>query len=540
MTQTSLHDHGAAHVPDDFDQFAASVKRRFAAIVPEGKLFYADLPDADTLWNAYLSAFPTAKRQEHNCHECRRFISNYGHLVVVDNEGVIHSALWDERLVESPLYRKVATKLRECVTGWTGKVSCAAFLDTKRLGNPVTGEWHHFGFNLPDTHRWQDRLLTGYQKEAQMLESFGVVQRSLQEYPADIVRQAWVLVSTGNVYRAEAVLGPLRWFNSLHQQLRGLNGSVRKHNLIWRAVVEYGNGGVNIRSSVVGSLLDDMVAGVPLDVAKKKFAEKLNPTIYQRPQTAPGEGNVKRAEEIIAKLGLETALQRRYARLSEVKLLWQPKASATRTGVFSGVTTRNQQPTRHDSSRGTPITWRKFAETVLPVAEKIQLLVPSGRARFAAYVTAMDPTAPPIIEWDREDARNPVSWYLYNGGSHSTEWGLSALSTVEVTGISNQPQLWDGGNYPHHGKGVLLILKGCRDQNRRVGSCLFPEILRRELHEVRKTIEAFSRDTSLQGYAQSDACGLMIADPMGSNAQPLTLRVTAGDTTLTYIVDRYD
>lgn len=52
---------------------------------------------------------------------------------------------------------------------------------------------------------------------------------------------------------------------------------------------------------------------------------------------------------------------------------------------------------------------------VMPAASHLTVKVPNRADRFAALVTAVRPDAPPILRWDRDEARNPFSWY-YSGG----------------------------------------------------------------------------------------------------------------------------
>lgn len=77
-----------------------------------------------------------------------------------------------------------------------------------------------------------------------------------------------------------------------------------------------------------------------------------------------------------------------------------------------------------------------------------------------------------------------------------------------MTGISYQPNMWHGG-FEHQGEGVMFILKGAKDQKHN-GIALFPEILKSDLHIVRPTIEAFSKDAKLSGYDEASACGLLL------------------------------
>lgn len=70
------------------------------------------------------------------------------------------------------------------------------------------------------------------------------------------------------------------------------------------------------------------------------------------------------------------------------------------------------------------MTWRKFMETVLPLAEEIEYQVKSVD-NFSAILTASYEDAPPILQWDKEEQRNPFSWYVYSGGSNASKWNVS-------------------------------------------------------------------------------------------------------------------
>jgi hypothetical protein len=88
-------------------------------------------------------------------------------------------------------------------------------------------------------------------------------------------------------------------------------------------------------------------------------------------------------------------------------------------------------------------------------------------------------------------------------------------------------------------EGMILILDGARDSNWQVaGSCLFPEILKSELREVRATIEAYSASMPLSGFEQSSACGVVFT--AGNNPRHLLVRVTTGDLVIDMNIDRWD
>jgi hypothetical protein len=305
----------------------------------------------------------------------------------------------------------------------------------------------------------------------------------------------------------------------------------------WLAVATAPAGFAHVRSTVVGTLLQDIAAGLPIADVARKFRDKMDPRKYQRPTAAPTAGNVRQAEDLVAGLGLAPALRRRYARLEDVRdhAMWLPRASkSVPPGVFGHLLWR--VPERREGI-GSRLTWSKFVRVVLENADKIDLVVPAS-GPFHALTTAADPTAPPLLQWDREDARNPVSWYTYPRPTPAAKWGLHAnVGTTPVTAIVPMPNMWQAG-FERHGAGVVLVLHGCRDSGHQ-SSAIFPEHVRGDLHSVRSTIEAFSRSTNLEGQAEATACGLAIRAG-GVDMQPIRLRVTTGDIVTEYEIDRWD
>jgi len=100
-----------------------------------------------------------------------------------------------------------------------------------------------------------------------------------------------------------------------------------------------------------------------------------------------------------------------------------------------------------------------------------------------------------------------------------------------------QPNLWQPG-YEHRGASVIFILNGAKDRDRRsTGLALFPEVLKSELHEVRSTIEAYSKSEKLGGADEASACGVRLQKGLNWNAQ---FRVTTDIGTTIYKLDRWD
>jgi hypothetical protein len=162
----------------------------------------------------------------------------------------------------------------------------------------------------------------------------------------------------------------------------------------------------------------------------------------------------------------------------------------------------------------TPISFAKFATTILPNAEKVEYLLPNT-ANAYFFITG-HPGTRPLMQWHNE--ANLASWYTFVSTS-PYQVALYDLKPgwTPVPQIISFPHMWndhpashfysstaDGAekeSFKHssHGIRYLICLDGIRDGLSSGGAMLFPTFLKREFHGVRSTIEAFSNANSVAG-----------------------------------------
>jgi hypothetical protein len=500
-----------------------------------------------SLYEDFRDALPASRRQHYNCRACRKFFDKFGGLVTISDSGETRSLLWN--------HETDAAFFRDAIRTLNARVSKArvtgVFLSSEPIwGMPENrspkssnsdGKWHHFHIKPTGLmiHR-PSGLLTSEQVMAEKLQDFGTLSRALDEFPIDLVRQAHTYLTSGALYRSEKCIGVAKWLLDLHESRDATKHKLRRENLVWRAVALAAPGFAHVRSTMIGSLLIDLAAGKNFTEIKESFDSKLHPLQYQRPQAAPTDGQLAAAEAVVSKLASAGSLRRRYARLEEIipHAIWVPKTNASGAsdgGVFGHL--RNSSKSKTIKLPAQTMTWDKFSWTVLPNAERIEFLTPRNHSNFFAFVTATDPDAPPILQWDREDRRNPVNWYLYNDGSFANHWGLSAGTFVDVTAIALQPSGWHETR-EHQGDGAYFLLAGAKDSGRHAGLALFPETLRAEYRSIRSAIEAYSRAGQLDGHDEASACG--IAFQKSSNMWNDTFRVTSKGAQISYRLDRWD
>lgn len=521
-----------------YEQLLASLRERFSATTTGDRVRLFRI-DTGPIYDTFLQALPVEQQQAHACSACRTFVARWGTLAKIDEQGDLVSVMWD-RESDLPVYGKAVQALARAVE--RGSVIGPLVTTHEAWGTAESGGFAHFAVKPTAGVLARASVVEApSQAAARKRHEYEILRRSLGEYPLELVRRAHSLLTTGALYRSEKCIGVAAWLVELQQRLEDARDRRRREHLIWHASADAPAGFCHVRSGMIGTLLDDLAANLPFADVKAKFDAKMHPLQYMRPTAAPSAGNIAQAEKIIAALQAEGALDRRFARLEDLRPLWTPAPSSTRPpkGVFGHLLGR-------DEARGKPtgvppikITWEKFHRTVLPNAVRIELAVPHGKHSFAAFVTAANADAPPILQWDRPDRRNPVSHYLYVNGSEAHRWNLRAGTDVVVTAIATHPASWHAGtDFAHHGSTVMFVLTGARDCEHTSGGGFFPESLKAELHPIRKTIEAHVKQAVIAGAAEATACGLTLSK--GNTWNQLVHVVGTDGMRNSYQLDRWD
>ena len=402
-----------------YSDFLHNIQTNFnVTLAAHGTLLFET--EAQGLFDAYLANLPPEERQYHTCSCCRSFVNRYGGLVSIDEQGRTHSVMWGDVSPEGlGFHAQGVAAMQALVESASVK---GPFLASGRLfGTPTAGGFDHMHVTGLESHVWPAaHKLSARQRMAEKREQFGILQRALAEYSLEHLRTAMHVLGSNALYRSDRFIGPAAFLEKLQKDYSSAEDRRAKRNILWRALAGAPDGFCHPSSSVIGTLLDDIKAGYPFVDIQRRFEARARPEVYQRATVAPTAGAIERAEKLFAEMGLAPALQRRYMRTDEVEYRWKPTALAVHTQgkeqavgpVFGHIAPKGATTA---SVAGidlpaTTMTWVKFAETVLPQASALEVLVPSNGSRFAALVTAADPGAPNLLAWD-----NPHSWYYAAG-----------------------------------------------------------------------------------------------------------------------------
>lgn len=641
----------------------------------------------DSIWDEYLLGIEPFNRQHYNCNCCKTFIRKYGKLVYIDGQGEVVSAIWRNIDMIPEYFEKSVINLKNYVEKQS--IYSPFISDERTLGNKETNGWGHLSLELSlnSKHLNKSRIKTAGQLMAEKREEFLILNRALDSYSIKTIEKALQLLKSDAIYRGGTQVPIAEWFLKVKEKSQGWVTQERGDNFIWYHVATAPQGFTHIRSSMIGTLLDDIQAGMSNAAVAERFAEKMSPSNYQRSQSAPTESAIMQAEKLIQNLGLTESLERRYATLEEIpEFIWatlEKKAVVTQQSlnVFGGITPKAKATKPVDDSLPVQtMTWDKFSRTVLPQAQSIEAKI-DNPSRFMALVTAEHPDAENIMQWD-----NPFSWYYHGGvdgeikrrveeaggryenndirasliwetytdldlhcitptgrhiyygdkndysggsldvdknvrpdtltpvenirfekgraargvyrfyvdnyfnrsssnqfkveleveskiytfegdlndqnssrvtvfefeytpgqeprfigstpvGQGASAWNVEKNSFVKVNAITKSPNLWGEKVSERAGNHTFFLLDGVKDVSEGKGRGFFNEHLKSELKEIRKTLEAYTATTPINGLDEANACGLGFSK---DSEWDLTLRVKEGNLTRLIKIDRLD
>jgi hypothetical protein len=485
-----------------FDLLVASL------LVPRGPLFRTHPKDRHELFELFLAALPEPERREHACNTCKAWFRRYGGLVLINPAGETVPAWWPPDEEGVPDFYVVG--VRAVARAVRNRRVVGAFLsELEVLGSPEKGGYTHFhGRNVSPA---RTTLYSVRRREAAVNQAAAITFRRLARYDRATVARALDLAETPNVTGAHTVKGPLRWLHGLHAAREPLEPR-QARNLVWLAAAQAPPGFAH--SSVTDVVLRGVQQGEDPGVVLGALGAMTRQGAYLRPQVPPATQNVLGAERVVEALGLRPALERRYARLEELRgfFVWEPPPPGPEDGSAFGHLLRPEPGPA--VVEGGVATWRAFEETVLPRAAEVRVFLPAVGA-YGAVTTAVHPDAPPLLRWDREDARNPFCGYTTVGGAPRSRW-FDAEASARVLAVVRNP-----GRYGDVPPAYLFALEGARDTVN-TELCLFPEACREELRDYRATVEAFNKTRTIQG---GDLPG-QAAGIWWCHGRPVTLLVT--------------
>jgi hypothetical protein len=404
-----------------FIAFAKSVALSFQDLTKDADVYVADI-DGDELYAKYLAAFPEGtnpifrKNAEHDCSACKHFIRRAGAVITVENGKV--KTVWDTAAHHAPeFYKEVASSMQAAVSTAgvrdlfrVGKNEGAFGMNQSRQLDEVTQKvttWHHFYTGtIPNYLRspTPDAVRGDYRTTVQVFE------RGLTELSAEAVSTVLSLVEANSLYRGEEHKPALLQFQKMQRQF--LACSPKERSLFtWANATSPAS---RFRNTVIGTLVQDLSEGKDLEFAVKGFETKVAPQNYKRTTALITPGMVKKAMETIETLGLESALERRFAVISDVAIndvKWvDGSVKSLMKGGIGDVLMKHAaavapKDTSKDEERAEEIALDDFMTRILPETQSMAVLFKGSQLGNLMSLTA--PTHPEpkqLFRWTNDFA----------------------------------------------------------------------------------------------------------------------------------------
>jgi len=391
----------------DFKPFAQAIHERYTDMSQQE--LYVTVQDKDALWGAYLAGFPAGSdpiyktHTEHTCSCCRHFVKNLGNVVSIVNGKV--QSIWSVPGLESP-YKEVAAYMDAFVTSaaisdlFRSSERAYGAQQTKQLLEGGTVKvWNHFYGSVAARHfsPTPDAVTGAMRTTVQVLE------RGLTELDLDQIGVVLELIDSNALYRGAEHREAVSSFQNLQQAYRKVKSGQRA-TMLWTAaqlpVARF-------RNTVIGTLVQDLSEGVPLERAVASFETKVAPTNYKRTTALVTPKMIEAAMITIDQLGLEPALQRRFAKLSDVSVnnvLWVNSESKARmVGGLENLLLKSVKPSAVKPTATQDITIHDFMSSVLPTATSIDMLVQGKhQGNFVSLTAPIHSDSPHLFKWSND------------------------------------------------------------------------------------------------------------------------------------------
>lgn len=406
---------------DKFPIFAKTVATSFQNLVKAAQVYVTNV-DGDALYARYLAAFPEGtnpifrKATEHECSCCKQFIRRAGNVVAVTDQGDIRT-IWDEAAEKAPHpYNIVATALRDVVRD----VNIADLFRVSNkegsFGAAVTRSLDPEGKALTWNHLYTDPIPKALQAASpdqvrgEYRTTVQVFTRGLVELQPSALETVFSLIEANNLYRGAEHKRAVVEFMTAQRAFQGKDQRARDI-FAWTNAVGPAS---RFRNTVIGTLVQDLSDGVDVERAVASFEQKVAPTNYKRTSAVITPAMVKKAMETIEELGLEPALERRFATIADISVndvKWVDGSvkPAMKGGLMADLMKvaekANPASTKKDEERAEDIGLEAFVERILPETTGMEVFLKGEHLGNLMSLTApVHPEPKQLFRWNNDFA----------------------------------------------------------------------------------------------------------------------------------------
>lgn len=394
---------------DAFEKFTKKVNAKFIEM-SKGELFVVG-SDNRELERVYLDSFPEGTNPvfktvtEHDCSCCKNFIRNIGNVVAFDGDKMI--TVWGIPGLEFP-YDIVAKKMDEFVL--MQPVTSVFRSEEPQYGAEQSRQlreggsvktWNHFYGKLAAKHFVKGQAAT---QIGAINSARQVFERGLKEIPVSVLDDILGLINQDSLYRGSEHRALITEFRKLKI---AYEKSLTWNDFIWKNCSNFASG---FRNTVIGTLAQDLSEGKPLEAAVAAFEAKVAPTNYKRTTSLITPGMVKAAQAKLQELGLEEAILRRHANISDItpnNVLWVNGATKSKMkgSVMDQLLSDTVSSRKSVVKDAVKIGIDEFMTKVIPTATAMELKVKNNhQSNFVTLTAPQFTNAGRLFKWDNDFA----------------------------------------------------------------------------------------------------------------------------------------
>ncbi|PZR92021.1 MAG: hypothetical protein DI537_14440 [Stutzerimonas stutzeri] len=396
----------------NFQIFAKAVKARFEQIT-KGEAFVTTKTD---LFETYLGIFKPEDdpiyrvRTWHDGAFDKQFIRSVGNVVAIVNGKV--ETIWDIPGLPHP-YDYVAAAMADVVRGhpikgvYRTKEHKFSTEKNVELKEGVTTVFHHLHCTIPNHLRTAapDKIRGDFATAAQ------VFRRGLDELTPEALDTVLDLINTNAIYRGAEHKNAVGNFRKLHRDYPRGGSETEKALYVWSKI---NDPAARFRNTVIGTLVTALSAGEDLEVSVAKFEKMVAPENYKRTSALITPKMIDGAVAKLKELGLESAIERRFARIEDVSvnnvLFVDNAVRGQMKDGLAGLLMEQVKPAKVDIKHAEKISIEEFLARIVPQASSIDLLVENNHlAKFMSLTAPVDPAAGRLFKWN-----NGFAW-SYDG-----------------------------------------------------------------------------------------------------------------------------
>lgn len=424
----------------DFIQFAALVSERWSLLQrSNSELYVVDVPD---IYDRYLEAFPQGsnplfrERSENDCNTCKQFIRTLGKVVAIDGDSVL--TVWDIPGLPEPygtVVDTIGTLVREAKIQSVFRTKEPKYGHEKNADNHDPSiVWHHLWGKVSKPF-YDSNSDTS---KGQIASKVQVFKRSLEELTSESLDTVLELIDQNNLYRGAEFKRQVAEFK---QQKVNYAGCANKDLFVWAQGPKLSQSVSNIRNTAIGSLLVDLSEGRELESAVASYEAKVAPHNYKRTTALITDTMVKKAVQTLEKLGLESAISRRLAKIEDLSVndvLFVDNSVSSKMKNSLEVALLSSSSVKRPTKKIQNATKISIKDLLSLGASTIQVLLDNKHiSNFVALTAPVESNVRPLFKWN-----NNFAW-SYDGEVADSMRELVVSRGGRVDGVFRFTHQWN-------------------------------------------------------------------------------------------------